>query len=184
MRLFVAVNLPADVRRAAWQAAAPLRAADLPVKWVGEDGLHITLKFLGDVDGGRLAEVGAALEQACAGARSFPLEVGGFGAFPTDDRARVLWLGCEAAPPLELLQDALERAFAAIGFPVEGRPFRPHVTIGRARKDLRSGVRGAGSLLADLAYADAFTVDSIDLMESTLTPAGARYSVRKAVPLT
>jgi 2'-5' RNA ligase len=95
----------------------------------------------------------------------------------------VFWLGCEPAPPLELLQDAIERAFAAIGFPVEGRPFRPHVTIGRARKDARGGVRGAEAHLDRLTFADGFTVESIDLMESTLTPSGARYAVRAAVRL-
>ena len=183
MRLFVAINLPRDLRDAILAAAAPLRARGLPVRWVDPDGLHLTLKFLGEVADDRLAEIVAALERACAGARPFPLEVGGFGAFPTAARARVVWVGCEAAPPLELLQHGIEREFAALDFPVEGRPFRPHLTLGRAKADARGGVRGLEDQLATLVFSDTFTVTSVDLMESTLTPRGARYAVRHAVAL-
>lgn len=183
MRLFVAVNLPDDVRASIHGTAAPLREAALPVKWVAPDGLHVTLKFLGDVASKRLPEITTVLEGACAGAKAFPLLLSGFGAFPAPDRARVFWVGCEPAPPLELLQDALERGFATLGFPVEGRPFRPHVTIGRARRDVRSGVRGAAALLDTLELSEHVTVASVDLMESTLTPSGARYALRAAVPL-
>ena len=183
MRLFVAVNLPPELRDAVHTAAAPLRAAGLPVRWVDPDGIHLTLKFLGEVADARRDDVVGALERACAGARAFPLAVGGFGAFPSAERARVVWVGCEPAPPLELLQHGVEHAFAELGFPVEGRPFRPHCTLGRARSDARGGVRGLGDRLAALAFADTFTVTAVDLMESTLTPHGARYAVRHAVRL-
>lgn len=183
MRLFVAVNLPPPLRDAIHAAAAPLRAGGLAIRWVDPDGIHLTLKFLGEVADGRLAELIAALERACQGARPFPLEVNGFGAFPTPARARVVWVGCEAAPPLELIQHGVERAFADLGFPVEGRPFRPHLTLGRAKADTRGGVRGLDDGLAELRFADTFTVASVDLMESTLTPRGARYTVRHAVTL-
>jgi 2'-5' RNA ligase len=183
VRLFVAVNLPPPLRDAIHAAAAPLRAAALPVRWVEPDGLHLTLKFLGDVADGRLAEMVAALERACVGARPFPLEMSGFGAFPTPARARVVWVGCESAPPLELIQHGIERAFADLGFPIEGRPFRPHLTLGRAKGEARGGVRGLEDRLGGLVFAETFTVTSVDLMESTLTPRGARYAVRHAVML-
>lgn len=183
MRLFVAVNLPDDVRRAIGAATEPLRRAGLPVKWVDPAGLHLTLKFLGDMEAARLPPMRDALERACAGARTFPLPLGGFGAFPTPDRARVVWLGCDPVPPLELLQHGVEREFASLGFPVEGRPFRPHVTLGRARDDARAGLRGLAPLLAEAAFADTVQVASVELMESALTPAGARYAVRHTVRL-
>lgn len=183
MRLFVAVNLPPELRAAIHAAAAPLRADPFPVRWVDPDGIHVTLKFLGEVERERLDDVVATLERACVGAKAFPLEVGGFGAFPSADRARVVWVGCAPAPPLELMQHGIERAFAELGFPVEGRPFRPHCTLGRARGEARAGVRGLGARLDALAFADTFMVTSIDLMESTLTPRGARYAVRHAVRL-
>lgn len=183
MRLFVAVNLPDHVRRAIASAAAPLRGASFPIKWVEPDGLHLTLKFLGEVEADRQAAVVQALGRACHGARPFELLLGGFGAFPSAARARVVWLGCDPVPALELLQHGVEREYAALGFPVEGRPFRPHLTLGRARATAGAGVGGLAARLGELAFADAVTVRSIDLMESTLTPAGARYAVRHAVPL-
>ena len=183
MRLFVAVNLPPALRQAIYAAAAPLRQTGLPVKWVAPDGIHVTLKFFGEVAPERLPEMTAALDRACAGARTFPVEIGGFGAFPDPDRARVIWIGCEAAPPLELLQHAIEREYATLGFPVEGRPFRPHLTLGRARQQSRSGVRGVTEHLEPLLFQDTCTVEAVDLMESTLSPAGARYTVAHRVPL-
>lgn len=183
MRLFVAINLPSSLRAAIHGAVAPLRSARLPVRWVDPEGIHVTLKFLGAVPEDRVAAAAAALDRACAGARAFPLQVGGFGAFPSAERARVIWVGCEAAPPLELVQHGVERAYADLGFPLEGRPFRPHCTLGRAKADARGGVRGLADRLSSLAFEDTFTVTSIDLMESTLTPQGARYAVRHAVRL-
>lgn len=181
MRLFVAVNLPDDVRRAIGAATDPLRRAGLPVKWVDPGGLHLTLKFLGAVDSAQVPGVREALERACSGARAFALPLGGFGAFPSPERARVVWVGCEPVPPLELLQHGVEREFAALGYSLEGRPFRPHLTLGRSRAP--GGVHGLAPLLADATFADTVTVRTVDLMESTLSPAGARYAVRHAVPL-
>jgi 2'-5' RNA ligase len=183
VRLFVAVNLPRPLRDAIYAAAAPLRAGGPAIRWVEPDGIHLTLKFLGEVADDRLAGIIAALERACTGARPFPLEVSGFGAFPTPERARVVWVGCESAPPLELIQHGVERAFAELGFSVEGRPFRPHLTLGRAKAEARGGARGLEDRLAELVFADTFIVASVDLMESTLTPRGARYAVRHAVTL-
>lgn len=181
MRLFAAVNLPADLRQAIHAAAAPLREAGLPIRWIDPDGIHLTLKFLGNVDAERLPELTAALDRACAGMRGFSVALTGFGAFPSAERARVVWVGCESAPPLELLQHAVEREYAALGFVVEGRPFRPHLTLGRARP--RSGVRGLETALGHTALDALWTITAVDLMESTLTRSGAVYAVRHPVPL-
>jgi 2'-5' RNA ligase len=183
VRLFVAVNLPDELRRTIYEATAPLRARDVRVRWVDAAGMHITLKFLGDVPSDRATGIEGALDRAAAGMRAFSLVIAGAGAFPSTDRARVVWVGCEAAPPLELLQHAVEREYAALGYPVEGRPFRPHVTIGRARSDARGGVRGLEARLEEVEIAGEFVVRSVDLMESTLTRTGARYAVRHAVAL-
>ena len=183
MRLFAAVNLPADLRQAIHAAAAPLRGADLPVKWVDADGVHLTLKFLGNVVAERLPELSAALDRACEGMRGFAVGLQGFGAFPSAAHARVLWLGCESAPPLELLQHAVEREYAALGFPLEGRPFQPHLTLGRARTRSRTGVGGLEGLLETTVFEATWDVRAVDLMESELSPAGANYAVRHRVAL-
>lgn len=182
MRLFIAINLPPDVRQAAWQAASSLRTARYPVKWVQPDALHITMKFMGEVAPVRVDEIVEAMELAADGARPFSLSVSGFGAFPNPSRPRVVWIGCEAAPPLELLQHRVEQEMDRIGFPLEGRPFHPHVTLGRVRREARKSDFAAFSDDIDmLEYATQVTVESVDLMESTLTPTGARYTQRHAV---
>lgn len=182
--MFVAVNLPEELRRTIYEATASLRAGGARVRWVDTAAMHITLKFLGEVSAERVADVEGALERAAAGMRGFSLVIEGAGAFPSADRARVVWVGCEAAPPLELLQHGIEREYAALGYPVEGRPFRPHVTIGRARSDARGGVRGLASRLEAVEVTGEFVVRSVDLMESTLSRTGAHYAVRRAVDLT
>lgn len=184
MRLFVAVNLPDGVRREIWEAATPLRELGAPVRWVPPDALHITLKFLGEVAPGREREIASAVESGVGGARRFALELGGFGAFPAPARPRVVWVGCEAAPPLELVQHGLETACAALGFPVEGRPFRPHVTLGRvAPRAPRGELAELGRALERVTYAGVAEVRSVDLMCSELSRRGARYTVRHAAEL-
>lgn len=184
MRLFIAVNLPPDLRRRLWEAAEPLRAAGYPVRWVAPDAIHVTLKFLGEVGPAREGEILTAMETAAQGARPFELSMNGFGAFPTGARPRVLWAGCDPAPPLELLQHRMEQETERLGFPVEGRAFHPHVTLGRVRRDARpDAFADLGGRLDGLAFSGNALVDSLDLMESRLAREGAQYARRRAVPL-
>lgn len=181
MRLFLAVNLPSDLRQAAWEAAAPLRQRGYPVKWVAAEALHVTVKFLGEVGPHRMDEVISALEAAASGAKRFSLWVSGFGAFPNEHRPRVVWIGCEAAAPLELLQHRVEQQMDRIGFALEGRPFRPHITLGRVRREAHHReFLGFSEDLAALQYSSEAMIGSLDLVESTLTPKGARYTIRHA----
>jgi 2'-5' RNA ligase len=168
--LFVAVNFPAALRERLWHVTEPLRKMDFPVRWVPAEGLHLTLKFLGETHETRLDELGAALDQAVAGARSMPVTIEGFGAFPNVTHPAVIWAGVVTEPALELLQHGVERTFGPLGFPPEGRPFRPHVTLGRTRRDPPGG-RGAFQPLApaleSLAWSETALVSSIELMQST-----------------
>lgn len=184
MRLFVAVNLPPDVRERLWGAAAPLRARDLPVRWVPADDLHLTVKFLGDVDAETAELIPVALETAVAGLKPFVLPLAGFGAFPALGRPNTLWVGCEPVPPLELLYHGVERELGALGFAPEGRPFRPHLTLGRVKR--HADRRAFAELAEEQAPIDeAFDalVTSLDLMESRLGPHGAQYALNHAVSL-
>ncbi|PYO32629.1 MAG: RNA 2',3'-cyclic phosphodiesterase [Gemmatimonadetes bacterium] len=179
LRLFVALNLPSPVRQALWQTVAPLRERGLPVKWVRPDGIHLTLKFLGDVAEERAADVRAALGRAAAGARPLPLALGEFGVFPDFQRPRVVWAGITADSRLEILQHRVEQEFAPLGFPTEARPFRPHVTLGRAAREARPrDFAGLEAALGALQFEATVVVESVDLMQSTLESAGAVYHVR------
>ncbi len=184
MRLFVAVNLPTQVRQLAWQAAAPLRSRGYPVKWVNSEALHFTLKFLGEVEPQRQAAIMQALESAVAGNSRFRVSVGGCGAFPNARRPRVVWIGCEAVAPFELIQHRVEQEMSELGFPVEGRPFRPHLTLGRVKRGARAAdLAGFDSALEQVEFQGEVDVESIDLMRSELSRAGARYTVVCAVAL-
>ncbi len=178
MRLFVAVNLPKAMRGRLWDAVEPLRAADYPIKWVQADALHVTIKFLGDVDEANRVPVQEGLAAAVGDTHAFNLPVGEFGTFPPVKQPRVLWVGCETLPVLELLADGVERELADVGFPVEGRPFRPHVTIGRVRRDAQPAqLGGLHDQLASLEFFEEPNIESVDLMRSHLGSKGPRYEL-------
>jgi 2'-5' RNA ligase len=177
--LFVALNLPAAVRQTLWETTAPVRNLGLPVRWVRPDGIHLTLKFLGEVPDATEPDLRSALTRAARGGRALPLAVEGFGAFPTVERPKVIWAGINAEPGVELLQHHVEREFEPLGFAPEGRPFRPHLTLGRAERD--AGPRAFAPLapaLAQLHYQETALVETVDLMRSTLQSGGSVYQVR------
>ena len=184
VRLFIAINLPPDLRQRLWEAAQPLRAAGYPVRWVAPEGVHLTLKFLGEVKPDREPQVVAGIGMAVQGARRFTLPVGGFGAFPSLSNPRVVWAGGEPVPALELLQHRVEQEMERLGFPLDGRAFHPHLTLGRAQRDARASAFGdLEDRISALAFAEEATVESVDLMESQLARDGARYTRRHAAPL-
>lgn len=177
------------MRRELWDALAPLRDGrggggrkKLPLKWVRPEHIHLSLKFLGEVDDTREPELVAALQQA-AGRRAEPrplaLQITGFGVFPDYHRPRVLWAGVTPDPGLELLQHAVEQAFGPLGFPTEGRAFRPHVTLARGAREARpKDFTGLEEVLAGTAFDVTVTVAEVDLMQSTLTQDGPVYQVK------
>ena len=167
------------MRHSLWDAARPVRERTFPVKWVRPEALHLTLKFLGDVDEAREPSLRAALGQVCNDARPVTLHIEGFGVFPDFRRPRVVWAGVAPDPGLELLQHRVEQAFGPLGFPTEGKPFRPHLTLGRAARDARpSGFTGLEDALGAIAFSETVVVPDVDLMESTLQSSGAVYQVK------
>ncbi len=175
----MALNLPPTVRQALWEATAPLRHRVAAVQWVRPEGIHLTLKFLGDAPDDRAAELTAALARAASGARALTLALGGFGVFPDFRRPRIVWVGIAPDPALEILQHRVEQEFAPLGFPTEARPFRPHATLGRtSRNTAPRELGGLEAALTDLTFADTVLVAAVDLMESTPQSGGAVYKVR------
>jgi len=157
-------------------AVAPLRAAEPELAWVHEEKLHLTMKFLGDVDDAGVARLARAADAVAARHRPFEMTLGGVGAFPNFRRARVVWMGVESEPRLELLHHDLEIACAEAGFEVEGRPFRPHITLARVRTPL--GLDRAKPLARAarrVAFAASGGVPALGLLASTPGSSGARY---------
>ncbi len=161
-----------------------LRRTARDVSWVARDNFHVTLKFLGAVDETRVTQVADAVTAAAAGLAPFDLEVRGLGAFPSPMRARVIWAGAgEGAAAAATLGARVDAALAGLGFPREERPFASHVTLGRVRTPSRNPVL-ARALAAGAAHDfGRVPVARASLMQSRLSPGGARYTELAAGPL-
>ncbi len=189
IRSFVAVELGDEVKGRLAEIQRQLKAA-VPsgsVRWVQPDSIHLTLKFLGDVPEERIRAIVAALERECAPVTPLTFAVAGAGCFPNARRPNVVWVGVEdSTGQLLALQQAVERALNPLGYPPEGRPFKPHLTLGRANRTASGAdLRRVGDLVGGLHVAQLgqVRVAEIVLMRSDLSPAGARYTPLAHIPL-
>jgi 2'-5' RNA ligase len=184
VRLFLAINLALDVRRDILDATMPLRDIAPELSWLDEPRLHLTLKFLGEQQPERLAAIESTITAVAARHRGLVMTLGGVGAFPNFRRARIVWMGVEQDPRLELLHHDVEVAYEALGFELEGRPFRPHLTLARAKHTLpEEQLRKLARAARRIDYRTECIVQSVDLMQSELLPAGAAYRQLVAAPL-
>lgn len=175
IRSFIAIEVDDDIRRALADSVAHLRACGADVRWVREQGLHVTLKFLGDVPTATIDRIRDALSQILDSFISFPATIRGLGGFPSLARARVLWAGV-VAEPVAALAAAIDRALAPLGFAPADQPFHPHITLGRVR-----GNQNWKNLLDHARpYLEAefgrCTINSVVLFRSTLRRDGSIYT--------
>jgi len=179
IRAFFAIELGDAARRAAAELARRLREArgGDGVRWVRPEALHVTLRFLGDIDPARAPALAGRARLELAGLPSFALRLGSAELFPTPRRPRVVALGLEPAAPLEALAAAIERAVVAEGFAPEERPFRAHLTLGRIRG------RSFPSVAASPPPAGELAVEGAVLFRSELSPGGSRYTPLERIPL-
>lgn len=179
-RLFVGVALPPADRDAVAGLVGRVRSVvegDGPeVRWVRLEGLHLTLRFLGATPADRVPVVEDCVRAAAATAVPFEVRLAGAGAFPTDRRPRVLWLGIEAgAAKLGRLAEVLESRLVDAGWAAEPRPFRAHLTLARA-DGVRSGASTAAALrTAAASFSTAWTASRLTLFESHMGGGPARY---------
>lgn len=180
-RCFVAVQLDPAVR--ARLAAETAAWRDDPrtegLRWVGEDGLHLTLAFLGPVEPDRVVEIERAIERVAEGHTPLSLATGRLGAFARPGSARVLWYG--VADPEGRLAALASDLVAALGLPAD-EPYRPHVTLARARRrsvDLRGWIEPA----SEAAPVGTLAVRELHLMRSHLGSGPARYETLASFPL-
>jgi RNA 2',3'-cyclic 3'-phosphodiesterase len=176
MRLFFAIELGESILDLLERETAPLRDEAPDLSWTSREKRHLTLKFLGDVSDDGASRLIDAAERAAARHRAMEMAIGGIGAFPNFRRARVVWIGVEQEPRLELLHHDLEIECERVGFEVEGRPFRPHVTLARIRTPLAvERARSLARVARSVRVRATELVEHITLFESTLAPSGARY---------
>jgi 2'-5' RNA ligase len=177
-RVFCAVELPPDVRERMAEHIARLRdqAPHVRASWDRAEKLHITLKFLGEIEQSRVEALTGAAARAAESVPGFELSVEGAGAFPPRGLPRVLWLGIrDPSGGLAQLQHRLEDECAHSGFPREQRPFHPHLTIARLRSP--EGARRLATLHQQMGFeAQTFDVTKLIVMRSELLPTGARHT--------
>ena len=177
-RIFCAVELPGEVKSRVAEHIKRLRS-EFPharASWEKPEKLHLTLKFLGEIEPSRVEDLSGAASHAAARVGPFPLTIAGPGAFPPHGQPRVLWLGLEdASGRLAALQRSLEDACAAARFPREQRPFKPHLTLARLRSP-RGARELAAAHRASQFEPQTFSVSELVVMRSELGPGGSRYT--------
>ncbi len=177
----MALNLPGAERERLHAALEPLRSRPLDVRWIDAAALHLTVKFLGETDADGVERVGAVLRQAAGRRAPITLRIGGIGAFPSLRRANIVWIGVAPEPSLSALQRDLEPALSRLGFAREQRPFRPHITVGRAGRSARAP--DIERFVALIDHEAEVMVDTIDLMLSRPGPGGSQYEALLRCPL-
>ncbi len=171
IRTFIALPIPDAVKATLETAVTSLKAKNRGVRWVKPEGLHITLKFLGDIPEDTVAPLSADLDGAAGESRPLSLSLSGFGAFPGVRRPRVVWVGLGGdIAELVTLSRAIDRVCGKYGIAQEGRPFSGHITLGRLKTPS----------MVDLDIGQVtgmFMASEVLLYRSVLSPGGAQYTV-------
>jgi 2'-5' RNA ligase len=183
IRSFLAVDLPTEVKDGLGRIQEHLKALIGGIRWTRPEGIHLTLKFFGDISREEMARISGAAEPAAAKLSPFPLTVEGLGVFPDLKRPRVLWIGMGGQLDiLSGLQREIDAALEAHGFKREERSFKPHLTLGRFRSPGEAaGLEKVFAKRNDYRAGD-FTAEGLTLFRSDLTPKGAIYAALKFFP--
>jgi len=186
IRVFVAAPIPPPAKLVLSKVIESL-TGKIPegVRWVNPDAIHLTIKFLGDIAPGQVAEITEAMGRAVAQISPFQIRLWGLGTFPNatfpnNNRPRVLWVGVEGnLTRLTELQEITENELAALGYTKDRRPFNPHLTLGRVRDRVTKQTRrGIGSMVfsEEPEGSEHWLVESVELIQSHLGPGGASYT--------
>ncbi|HET7213449.1 MAG TPA: RNA 2',3'-cyclic phosphodiesterase [Terriglobia bacterium] len=174
MRAFIAIELPESIREALRREQARFRQVCPDARWTRPEGIHLTLKFLGEISAPQEAEVKNTLSRM-ERFEKFTVRVQGFGFFPSAKRPRVFWAGLDAPPELAQMAAQVENALAPLGFPPENRDFKPHLTLARFKVPRPQPRIEALLAVQSSSLLGSFEVSEFFLWESRLLPGGAEY---------
>lgn len=193
LRLFAAITLGPDLKsdlgalERNLQAAFRERHVSKAVRWVGPENIHLTLKFLGQVDEERVPGLISALQESSTQIAPFNMTVGGLGCFPNARRPNVIWAGLagDVSSAIELAR-RLEESFNRLGFPRETRPLSPHLTLGRVRREAGLADRTAVGAIVEALPAQVYgtiAANALHLIKSDLRPGGPVYTGLTSIAL-
>ena len=187
VRLFVACEVPDDVKETIGEVIDGLKQkSGTAVRWIRADGVHVTLKFLGEVPTKKLPAVKLAIQEAVVGHSPFELEFSTIGTFGGREGLRIMWVGIAGdVLRLEALVRAVNAALAVVGFEPERRPFRPHLTLGRVRDEISTRHRAEIEVAVGKSTVPqvSWRTAQVSLMRSRITAQGATYEVLATFPL-
>ena len=183
VRTFISFETPEDIKMKMIQAQHVLKKARTHVKWDPPEKFHVTIKFLGDVDGAILPSLISRIEEISDPYSAFPVAYQVVGAFPNLKNPRVIWIGCQNPEGTLLsLKTSLEEDLIPFGFELEKRPFHAHVTLGRVKGS--KYLSDLTPMLEKLTFEPKnATITEIHVMKSVLKPEGSEYTVLKAIQL-
>src|SRR5512143_4317036 len=177
MRTIIAIEIPAEIKKEMAKVQDELKRSGADAGWTRPEGIHLTLKFLGEVPEAKIEEIKNALVQAAEATSRFRLKIAGAGAFPNPKNPRVVWLGVSGdIDKLSTLQGSVEKSMTAMGFDREERAFSPHLTLARIKYlRPRYSWQTAIDSIRDIRLAE-FDVNQVSLMKSYIKPSGAVYT--------
>jgi len=184
MRVFIAIELPESVKEEIARIQEKLKKTRDKIKWVDPSLIHLTLKFLGEINEKELEKVIGAMEKIAGKFTAFNLEIKGVGAFPSSLSPRVIWIGVgEGKDAAENLARKVERELNKKGFASENKKWVPHLTLGRVKlllekEKLAEVIQGEKDI-----QGGSIRVEALSIMKSRLTPKGPIYTVLKHIPL-
>jgi 2'-5' RNA ligase len=183
MRAFIAIELPSDVKNQIARIQAELIRIPAQVSWTKAENVHLTLKFLGEIENRQVQPATQAVRAGCKGVKKFKISLKGVGGFPNLRQPRVIWIGTQTgAEEIISLQAKIDTELDKAGFPREGKKFRPHFTIGRIRvpKSIEKLAQALGS--AEFQSAD-IDILHLTVMKSQLSPGGSIYTALEKIEL-
>jgi 2'-5' RNA ligase len=182
IRTFIAIEIPAAVRKRISEVQNEFQKENERISWTKPENIHVTLKFLGDVEENKIDAIASVVQKTAKNIQSFNVKVKNLGAFPNLRRARVLWVGLEnATAELTQIAEGMETGLSQLGFPEEERKFSPHLTIGRVKSALST--RFVEKFQNYAFEGGEFQVEEIVVMKSDLRPSGAIYTPLRKVRL-
>ncbi len=183
IRTFIAISVPEEIKERISDFQRNFKKGKGFIKWVRTESMHLTLKFLGDVEEDRIASMAESVQETVGSQKPFTISLAGTGVFPHPGRPRVLWVGVEEGKEILIsLAEKIDRSCTSLGFKPEKRKFSAHLTLGRVKS-----AKGIDSTLSTVKTADfqggSFQADEIVVMKSELRPEGAQYTPLHTIKL-
>jgi 2'-5' RNA ligase len=184
IRSFIAIEVPQPLLARMGELQRELTRMEAGVNWVRSEGMHLTLKFLGSISAEEVEKIARAIAPVVAAWNPFELSIHGLGCFPSSRNPRVIWVGIDrGGGEASSLQKVIEDKATEVGFPPEGRPFKPHLTLGRVRTPIgRSAFIQVMEKHKDVEIG-SFQAREVYLFKSELKPSGAVYTKLQTFPM-